>query len=73
MFQRLAHQLPVLSFKPLTEKHAITYILDGAFLGGDGIIRVLAEKKPIEYIPDGVKENVYFVIKNEKKEHNDER
>ena len=41
--------------------------LDGAFLEVEGIIRVLAEnEKPLEYIPDGVKENVYFVIKNEK-------
>lgn len=41
--------------------------LDGAFLEVEGIIRVLAENKnPLEYIPDGVKENVYFVIKNEK-------
>lgn len=41
--------------------------LDGAFLEVEGIIRVLAEnKKPLEYIPDGVKENVYFVIKKGK-------
>ena len=41
--------------------------LDGAFLKVGEVICVLAEnEKPLEYIPDGVKENVYFVIRNEK-------
>ena len=41
--------------------------LDFVFLGVNDILRILSENaKALQYIPDGVKENVWFVIENEK-------